>query len=199
MCCTIKNRIMFLSYRHRENFSLEDKMNKIINRFVVCILITLRGCFAIDKSPVNGILFINEFMAANDSTIIDENGDYDDWIELYNAGDTDIDLGGMYLTDNFTNVTKWQIPDTCICAGGFLLIWADNETMEGPLHTNFKLSAANGEGIGLYDTETQENMLIDAKSFNPQARDTSYGRFPDGHNRWYVMPTPTPGTANVTE
>jgi hypothetical protein len=174
-------------------------MCKTTNCVLIAVLVMLSGCFGADESEFNGILFINEFMAANDSTIIDENGDYDDWIELYNAGATDIDLGGMYLTDDFTDVTKWQIPDTCITGGGFILIWADKETMEGPLHANFKISAANGEGLGLYDTDLKENALIDAKSFDPQARDTSYGRFPDGRGKWYFMPTPTPGAANVIE
>jgi hypothetical protein len=174
-------------------------MNKIMNPIAIGILAMFGGCFGAERSSVSDILFINEFMAANDSTIIDENGDYDDWIELYNAGETDIDLGGMYLTDDFTDVTKWQIPDTFIAPGRFLLFWADNEVTEGPLHTNFKLSAANGEGIGLYDTDDQENVLIDAKSFDPQPRDTSYGRYPDAENNWQFFSTPTPGTANVSD
>lgn len=173
-------------------------MQRMIKLCATGILVVTGGCFGAERAALYDTLFINEFMAANDSTIIDENGDYDDWIELYNAGDTDIEIGGMYLTDDFTNVTKWQIPDTIVTAGGFLLFWADNEVMEGPLHTNFKLDAANGEGIGLYDVDDQENLLIDAKSFAPQPRDTSYGRYPDGDDHWQFFSTPTPGTANVT-
>jgi hypothetical protein len=174
-------------------------MDRVIKLIAVGIMVMLNGCFGAEKSSANDILFINEFMAANDSTIIDENGDYDDWIELFNAGDVDLELGGMYLTDDFTDVTKWQIPDTVIIAGGFLLLWADNEVTEGPLHMSFKLDATNGEGIGLYDTDDKENLLIDAKSFNPQPRDTSYGRFPDGGRHWQFFPSPTPGTPNIAE
>lgn len=55
-------------------------------------------------------LFINEFMADNDSLIQDNFGEYDDWIEIYNAGPNAIDLGGMYLTDDMNDPKKWMIP-----------------------------------------------------------------------------------------
>jgi hypothetical protein len=60
--------------------------------------------------PTQG-LFINEFMADNDSTIQDPDGSgYPDWVELYNAGPNAVDLGGMYLTDDMNDPTKWMIP-----------------------------------------------------------------------------------------
>jgi hypothetical protein len=59
--------------------------------------------------PEDG-LFINEFMADNDHVVQDEHGEYDDWLELYNAGPTAIDLGGMYLTDRMSDPTEWMIP-----------------------------------------------------------------------------------------
>jgi hypothetical protein len=62
-----------------------------------------------DGGPTEG-LFINEFMADNDTTIADANGEYDDWIEIYNAGSTAINLSGMYLTDDASDPTKWMIP-----------------------------------------------------------------------------------------
>ena len=129
-------------------------------------------------------LVINEFMARNnsDSGIRDEHGDYDDWIEIYNYGDDAIDIGGMYLTDDFSNPTRWRIPEnsptiTSIPSQGYLLIWADNETSEGPLHANFKLSA-DGEQIALFNTNG--NSLIDSVMFGPQVQNSSYGRFPNG-------------------
>ncbi len=144
-------------------------------------------------SRLMGILFINEFLASNDSVLADEQGDYDDWIELYNAGETDISLFGMYLTDNLSAPTKWSFPDTSITARGFLLIWADNEESEGPLHAGFNLSASSGEQLGLFDTDSLSNYAIDTTSFGPQRTDTSYGRYPDGQNDWQFFPTPTPG------
>ena len=177
----------------------------IIRLFVISILATIGGCkdnpagVGTGKSPFSGILFINEFMASNGSILKDENGDYEDWIELYNAGETDVNIGGMYLTDNFRECARWKIPDTVIIAGGYLLFWADNEETEGPLHTDFKLNASNGEEIGLYDTEAHGVLLIDSISFNTQQRDTSYGRYPDGKSSWQFFSTPTPGKANVSD
>ncbi|MBI4721698.1 MAG: lamin tail domain-containing protein [Candidatus Stahlbacteria bacterium] len=175
-------------------------MCRTIRLFVISILITVGGCrdnpAGAEESPLKGILFINEFLASNRSVNADEQGDYEDWIELYNAGEIDVNLGGMYLTDNFTQCARWIIPDTVIPAGGFLLFWADNEVTEGPLHTNFKLNASNGEELGLYDREVQGLLLIDSISFNTQQRDTSYGHYPDGKNSWQFFSTPTPGKAN---
>ncbi|MFZ0033835.1 MAG: lamin tail domain-containing protein, partial [Sedimentisphaerales bacterium] len=128
-------------------------------------------------------LFINEFMASNnsDSDINDLQGDFDDWIEIYNASDTPIDLAGMYLTDNLDDPTKWQIPSgyssqTTVPADGFVVIWADDETTDGPLHANFKLSAG-GEEIGLFDIDG--STPIDAIVFGNQTTNISYGRYPD--------------------
>ena len=72
-------------------------------------------------------LVINELMASNNTSIQDPQGQYDDWIEIYNYGIDAIDIGGMYLTDNLSIPTKWRIPannpaSTTIPAGGYLLI-----------------------------------------------------------------------------
>ncbi len=146
------------------------------------------------------MLFINEFMASNNSAsgIHDPNGGYDDWIEIYNLGDTSVDMAGMYLTDDLTNPTKYHIPtgyssQTTIPARGFLVFWADDETTQGPLHTNFKLSG-DGEEIGLYDTDGVTQ--IDAIVFGAQTTDISYGRYPDGEENWCFFSTATPGAAN---
>ena len=146
------------------------------------------------------MLFINEFMASNNSAsgIHDPNGGYDDWIEIYNLGDTSVDMAGMYLTDDLTNPTKYHIPtgyssQTTIPARGFLVFWADDETTQGPLHTNFKLSG-DGEEIGLYDTDGVTQ--IDAVVFGAQTADISYGRYPDGEENWCFFSTATPGAAN---
>jgi hypothetical protein len=140
-------------------------------------------------------LVINEFVASNNSSsgIKDEYGDYDDWIEIYNFGDTPINLAGMYLTDNLSNPTKWQIPygypsQTTVSASGFIRFWADDETGEGPLHTGFNLRAS-GEEIGLFlDADT----MVDGIVFGEQATNISYGRYPDGDDylRYFAVTTP---------
>ncbi len=149
-------------------------------------------------SPLRDVLFLNEFLAANDSTIRDEAGDYDDWVELYNVGADPIDLGGVSLTDNIADPRKWAFPDTTIPAGGFLLVWADNEESEGPLHAPFNLAAAAGEELGLFALDSPWVLVVDTLRFGPQAVDTSFGRFPDGGTEWRLFPDPTPGGSNGT-
>lgn len=138
-------------------------------------------------------LYVNEFMADNDTTITDEFGDYDDWVEIYNPGPNTINLGGMYMTDDFTEPDKWMIPDTVIEPGEFLLFWADDEPDEGPLHMTFKLSKG-GEKIGLFDSDLTP---IDMVVFGSQSTDISYGRYPDGDEHWQFMEVPTPGGQNL--
>lgn len=140
-------------------------------------------------------LYINEFMASNQTTIADEYGQYDDWIELWNGGDNTINLGGMYLSDKNDNPAKWMFPDVSIAPGEFLIIWADKEEEQGLLHTNFKLSKL-GEFIGLYDNEASGYAVIDEISFGEQTEDVSYGRERDGDMNWITFDEPTPGTTN---
>ena len=147
-------------------------------------------------SPLRGTLFINEFLAANDSVLADEAGDYDDWVELYNAGHSELDLSGLFLTDNLAAPAKWPFPDTSIPARGFLLVWADTEENEGKLHANFNLGAAVGEQLGLFAAGSGQSLIVDTLSFGPQAVDTSSGRAPDGSTKWRLFPTPTPGKPN---
>ena len=125
---------------------------------------------------------INEILAANYSTAADPQGEYDDWIELHNAADVPIDLGGMYLTDDVENPTAWQIPaGTILGAGGYLLIWADNDLAAPGLHASFELDAA-GDQIALFDVDGR--TLVDALDFGRQTPDVSYGCDPDGSANW---------------
>ena len=136
---------------------------------------------------------INEFLAKNDSINTDEFGDYDDWIELYNAGTNTKNVGGMFLTDDINYPTRWMLPDTNVLPGNFLVVWADNETNQGQFHASFKLNAA-GEQIGLFDNTTSELHTI---IFGPQPTDVSSGFFPDGNIETLYQLLPTPGETNV--
>jgi hypothetical protein len=143
-------------------------------------------------------LYINEFMADNDHFIEDPDQPlaYEDWIEVYNAGPSAIDLGGMYLTDDLENPLKYQIPvGVSIAGGSHLVFWADDDIEQGPTHTNFKLGAS-GEEIGLFDTDAYGNMPIDTLAFGQQFTDTSQGRCPDATANWQLFSLATPGAAN---
>jgi hypothetical protein len=150
-----------------------------------------------ELSSLAGVLFINEFMASNNSTLPDEHGDYADWIELHNAGDKPVRLQGVYLTDNLASPMKWTFPDMTIPAGGFLLIWADAEYRQGPLHASFRLDADQGEELGLFTAQGDRVFIVDTLSFCHQTSDTSYGRVPDG-GKWQFMSVPTPGEPNTS-
>jgi spore coat protein CotH len=142
-------------------------------------------------------LFINEFLASNDTVNQDEQGEFEDWIELYNAGDTPLDVGGMCLTDDLSRPTRWRFPDDIIIpAGRFLLIWADGEPGEGALHASFRLSK-EGEEIGLFNRDEAGNGLLDSVVFGPQTTDVSTGRWPDGGETWRALAAPTPGNSNT--
>ncbi len=139
-------------------------------------------------------LAINEFMASNDTTVTDEAGEYEDWVEIYNYGDTAVYLGDLYLSDNPDNPDKWQFPEMWIAAGQYLLIWADDDENQGPLHTSWKLSA-DGEYVGIFDSDTNGNTLIDGLAFGPQETDQAYGRLPDGTGPFQNVKA-TPGGPN---
>ncbi len=145
-------------------------------------------------------VFINEWLASNTGTIVDPaDADFDDWFELYNAGPVPVDLTGYHLSDSPGNPTKYVIPSGySVPAGGFLLVWADEETGQNStnradLHVNFRLGAG-GEMIGLY---TPVGTVVDEVVFGMQEPDISQGRFPDGAMDIFSMPTPTPRQPNV--
>lgn len=134
-------------------------------------------------------LFINEFMASNDSVCATNV----DWIEIHNPGDLAIDIGGYYLTDNLNDPKEWEIPEgTTIDALGFALFYADGSDTGN--HTSFKLSRT-GEAIGLY---SPEGARIDSITFGAQETDVSSGRQPDGFGAWFHFAEPTCGETNGT-
>jgi hypothetical protein len=148
------------------------------------------------SAPVQ--IVINEWMSDNETTITDPADDYnDDWFELYNPTASNADLTGYTLTDNLAVTNKFAIPSgTIVPAGGFLLVWADNDTdQNGPgvdLHVNFGLSK-NGDSIGLY---APSGSLVDSAAFGPQGDDHSYGSWPDGADATFTMSPPTPAGSN---
>ncbi len=151
--------------------------------------------FIINDEPALPNILINEILASNDTTNVDEAGEYDDWLEIYNLGEDPADMGGYFLTDNDAQLTKWMIPPgTEILPQSFLIFWCDEDQEQGELHTNFKLSAG-GEFLALvaFDGVT----ILDSITFGAQSADTSYGRVSDGESLWGFL-APTPGAVNVS-
>src|SRR5437773_592154 len=97
------------------------------------------------SSGANAQVIISEFMASNGQTLLDEDGDSSDWIEIYNGGSPTVNLFNWSLTDDPAQLTEWRFPSVNLPAKGFLLVFASgkNRALAGAqLHTNFKLDAA---------------------------------------------------------
>jgi hypothetical protein len=143
-------------------------------------------------------LVINEVMGNNKTTYGDEYNEYDDWIELYNSGNEPIDVGGLYLSDSLANPSLFRISSehsdsTTIVPGGYLVLWADDDSEQGILHLGFKISKT-GETLGVFDY-TEE--LIDSTSYPFISPNLSWGRTLDGDNIWTSFQAPTPFMMNA--
>jgi hypothetical protein len=166
-------------------YSFTIKGSTISTQYPECNMFSL-------VKPTNDIkLYINELMADNSTTKADNDGEYEDWIEIFYNGDSPINIGGYYLTDNLSNPFKYKLPATTMLPGGFKLIWADDEV--GADHANFKLSKS-GEILALFDAA---GTLIDSISFMEQSKDVSLGRAQDGGPSWISFAESTPGYSNT--
>ncbi len=162
------------------------------------------------SAPVAGTLVINEFMASNDSWSIpgeDPSATFPDWIEIYNTGETAIDMGGWYVTDDLDDPAKYQLPkddpsSTTVPGHGYLIIICDG-IGEG-IHTDFKLSGG-GESVGISEngTEIKEGYTYcnTGCDLGAPPTDDSMGRDGDGNAAWIVFKKdssrpPTPGSSN---
>jgi hypothetical protein len=142
----------------------------------------------------NPSVIINELMASNTLTASDEAGEYDDWIELHNLSANTVDLSDYALSDNPTNLRKWIFPEgTIIPANGYLIVWADEDGAQGPLHASFRLSAS-GETISLVDPQS---AFLDNISFDQQVADKGFARLPNGTGP-FVIQDPTFNAFNGT-
>lgn len=134
---------------------------------------------------------INEVQADNDATYADLGGNFEDWVELYNAGSSAVDISGwMVIDDNTKDSADWFVmPEgTMIEAGGYLVFFCNSDT---GLTTDFGLSK-NGDGMFLMDADG----IVDSTTFGAIDADMSWARATDGDGAWAVEEEPTPGAAN---
>jgi hypothetical protein len=125
---------------------------------------------------VDSDIVINEILASNLANASDEEGEFDDWIELYNNSNEALSLYGYYLSDNSQDLKKWALPYISIAAFSYLIIWADDDEEQGENHTSFKISA-DGEELFL---TTSDGRIADQVIFGGQQTDLSLGRYPNG-------------------
>lgn len=171
-----------------------------LNRWFACAA----ACFTLLfwAGPAMAQLEISELMASNKSVLQDEDGDYSDWIEIFNSGTNAVDLAGWHLTDKANNLTQWTFPSTNLPAGGYLIVFASSKDRTGAvLHANFSLSAS-GEFLALVQPD---GTTIEAgyDPFPEQFEDVSYGIQTEGSNPTLRKHEPgyliyhTPGAANT--
>lgn len=140
-------------------------------------------------------IIVNEIMTSNSMTISDEDGDFSDWIELYNTGTVRIKLNGYSLSDDTLKLNKWQFGDAFIEPGEHLIVFAsDKDKKMNYWHTNFKLSAS-GESLVLCDSNSN---ILDRINIPALSANVSYGRKSDGFSVWMIQKA-TPGSANTGE
>ncbi len=136
----------------------------------------------------NGVR-INEYMSRNRSVLYDRDGDYGDWVELYNFSDNPIDLSGYFLTDSKNDIHKWQFPDgTTLPAGGYLIVFCSGKTsVQGELHASFKLGESDSF-LGLY---TKDGSFCSGVTYHATEQDQSVAYTEGGD--YTICRYPTPG------
>jgi hypothetical protein len=137
---------------------------------------------------------INEACASNQSIIADNEGEFDDWVELYNTTNSPVSLADFFLTDDPANWNRWQLPDTLLPANGYLVFWLDDDMEQGRTHTNFKLSA--GEELMLYRIEEGKPRIVDRASGFSAISDLTWALQPDGGSD-FSFSSGTPGSTNT--
>jgi len=156
--------------------------------------------YTLDPAAIASSVHLTEFMAGNNKTIRDNDGELSDWLEIHNYGAQSLNLSGWYLTDNAANLTKWRFPaGVTMPANSYLLVWASDKNRTNPaapLHANFKLSKSAGTFLGLIYSDGA--TVVSAFSYPQQFDDVSYGRdLVDAAIVGYFT-NATPGAANAT-
>jgi hypothetical protein len=163
--------------------------------------LSLVACFdalSEDQLMAQGItpVRINEVSAAN-SIYANEFWKRNDWVELYNTTDKDIDVAGMYLSDNANKPQKYQIAadgaSTIVPAHGYLIVWCDKLEPESQLHASFKLAAEGGDVL----LTAADESWCDHFVYTEHRGDETVGRYPDGASDVFVMNIPTIAKTNV--
>jgi hypothetical protein len=147
------------------------------------------------SSPV---LYINEILTVNAFGITDNVGELEDWFEIYNPNNFDVNIGNYYFSDDIENPTKWRVPtdfpdSVTVEANSWLLFFADDDTEQGVRHAKFRLN--NGqESLRFYTPDGF--TVVDFVTWQGMDADTSLGRLTDGASEWVYFLETTPDASN---
>ncbi len=139
---------------------------------------------------------INEIMSNNVSYATDPQGEYENWVEIFNPGPDDVNLSGYYLTNDLADPDKWVFPDTLLSVNDYLVVWCDGDIGDAGIHTNFELDQTGGE-LGIFmPPGLCHSVAVDQVIFPALDADWSYGRVCDGSSMWETSVLPTAGAMN---
>ncbi len=166
-------------------------MTKTFTRILIAVLFPMLSVI-----PGRSQVVINEYSCANINSLIDNFNEYNDWVELYNAGASTVNLVGYYMSDKAGNLQQWPFPSGTIAPGGFIKVVCSkhNVVSGGYFHTNFSLIQCKPEKIILSDAA---GTIIDSLVIQRNQEGDSWGRTTDGGNTWSVFQSPTFGSSNT--
>ena len=170
---------------------------------IIFLISIISVCINLEKNDVTDIelvdkdksLVINEVLADNNGGLSDEDGEYTDWIEIYNYGEEDINLKGYGITNDLEKPFYWTFPDINISPKSFIIVRASGKDRKDNLnflHTNFKI---NKKGENIYLTHTS-GEIIDSLEVPKSDENISFGRKPDGTSNYAILSKATPGSSN---
>jgi len=171
-------------------------MKRLIMMAAVLLLAAMVWNAAAAEEALHPVVMISEVMASNDSVATYPKAGYADWVEIFNSGDTAVDLSGWGLSDNPEKPRKWQFPaGTTIRPGEYRVILCDKDTEKNgttELHASFTISREGGEVITLTDAA---GAVHDRITLPEMKTDISFGRNPEDGGLYFYDP-PTPFAAN---
>src|SRR5690625_3339387 len=174
---------------------MKDSAVRHLSTALGVVLVLLSVWAFVDWPPASCSVVINEFSAASQRQVADEDGDYPDWIELYNCRRRNIDLGGRYLCDSVERPLRWRIPDARLKRRGNLLVWGSGKERRDDrisVDTNYSIMSSGAPAL-LSDPEGE---VVDRLQPVAVEKNQSVGRHPDGGRLLYFHDEPTPGMSN---
>jgi len=160
--------------------------------------IAFNDTWGVYGDPASIDIVINEILASNTQFLADDDGDYEDWIELYNRGSSAVNLTGFALSDDPLDSMKWIFPGIILPPDEYLVVFAsgkDRTQPENLLHANFKITA-EGESVVLTNPAGE---VIDQVPMMVHTTDLAYGRMPNATGDFFYLSPPTPWALNDAE
>lgn len=175
-----------------------------MRKSIAVIAIALAACVPAAHAQSRDAVRINEVMVENQNSIVDEYGERNGWIELFNSNFAPIEISAVYLSNDSTNAKMYPVPlgdvNTRIARRQHVVFFADGQPNKGTFHTNFVLTPGQENWVGLFDAD---GKLIDSVVIPDYVvADQTWARTEDGAGRWDIRTGGendyiTPSSANI--